>query len=121
MSDKPTRVQGQIPNDYPDDFLDCRVDRHSWERPRIMDPWMRVPYGWPVYRECSKCGAFWARAYNRDLTRKVFERRYYAPGYVLRNVGGMSGRPRTIQYLRLLIQRENTVYIDPDDTSSSPI
>lgn len=111
MTTEPVKVYHQIPDDYPDEFLDCRVDRHSWVRAKLMDPWLAVPYGWPVYRECSKCGAFWARSYNRSMTEKMYERRVYPPGYLLKGVGYADTRPKQIQYVRMLIEREDTQYI----------
>jgi hypothetical protein len=100
--------------EYPDEYLDCRVDRHSWVRPTVIDPWLRVPYGWPLYRECAKCGAFWARAYNRSMTNKWFERRTYPPGYLLRGVGHNTTQ-RGLMFIREIIEREETEYVDPDD------
>lgn len=99
--------------DYPDEFLDCRVDRHSWTKPRVIDPWLRIPYGWPVYRECSKCGAFWARAYNRSMTQKWWERRTYPVGYLLKGVG-YNTKQRGLIFVRELIEREGTEYVDGD-------
>lgn len=111
---KPTRVTSEIPDDYADRFLDCRVDRHAWWRMNVMDPNMNVPYGYGVYRQCNKCGAIWIRAYNRQMTAKIYERRIYPPGYLLRGVGYADTRPKQIQYVRLMIERENTAYVDPD-------
>lgn len=103
----------EILEDYPDDFIDCRIDRHSWVRAKIMDPWLAVPYGWPVYRVCSKCGAFWARSYNRSLTEKWYERRVYPPGYLLKGVGPNS-KQRSLAFLREMIEREGTEYVEGD-------
>lgn len=97
--------------EYPDEYIDCRVDRHSWVRAKIVDPWLRAPYGWPVYRECTKCGAFWARGYNRTLTEKIYERRAYPPGYLLKGVG-WSTKQRTLAFLREMIERENVEYVE---------
>jgi hypothetical protein len=109
---KPTRVYHQIPEDYPDEYLNCRVDRHSWERPDVIDPHLNVPYGYPVYRECFNCGALWIRSYNRSMTLKIYERRVYPPDYLLRNVGYADTRPKQIQYVRLMIEREGTPYVE---------
>jgi hypothetical protein len=112
----PKRVYHEIPDNYPDRFLDCRVDRHAWIRPQLIEPGLQVPYGWPVYRECQKCGAFWARAYNRMLTEKIYERRLYPEGYLLKGVGMADTRPKHIQYVRLMIERENTEFIFPNNS-----
>jgi hypothetical protein len=103
----------EILEEYPDEYLDCRVDRHAWMRPKLIDPWLAVPYGWPVYRECSSCGAFWARSYNRMMTEKIYERRVYPPGYLLKGVGHNT-KKRGLQFVRELIEREGTIYIDGD-------
>lgn len=111
---RPTRVYHRIPDDYPDEFIDCRVDRHAWSRPDVIDPHLNVPYGYGVYRECVTCGSMWIRSYNRTLTQKIYERRVYPPGYLLRNVGYADTRPKQIEYVRLMIERENTPYVEPD-------
>jgi hypothetical protein len=98
---------------YPDEYIDCRVDRHSWVRPKLIDPWLAVPFGWPVYRECSRCGAFWARSYNRMMTQKIYERRTYPVGYLLKGVGHNT-KQRGLVFVRELIEREGTIYIDGD-------
>ena len=107
---KPVKATGQVPDDYPDVFLDCRVDRHSWVRPHIIDPNHAVPFGYGVYRECWKCHAMWIRSYNRTLTAKIYERRVYPPGYLMRGF-----RSQQIQYVRLMIEREGTAFINPDN------
>ena len=110
---KPVRTYAEQIEDYPDDYLDCRVDRHSWIRVKVVDPFFRIPYGWPVYRECAKCGAIWSRGYNRSLTNKWFERRYYPPGYLLKGVGHSTAQ-RNLAFIRELIERDGTDYVDPD-------
>ena len=114
MALNPARTYSEQIEGYPDQFLDCRVDRHSWKRARTpIDPWFLVPYGWPVYRECTKCGAFWSRAYNRSLTAKWWERRFYPPGYLLKGVGHSTVQ-RNLAFIREMIEREGTEYVDGD-------
>lgn len=96
--------------EYPDEYLDCRVDRHSWRRPRVVDPYLAVPWGWPVYRECAKCGAFWSRSYNRMMTAKVYERRVYPADYLIRGHGPNTTQ-RNLAFVREVIEREGTIYI----------
>jgi hypothetical protein len=112
---KPSEIKSyrEILEDYPDKYVDCRVDRHSWVRVKIMDPWLNVPFGYGVYRECSKCGAFWARSYNQSMTLKVYERRVYPPGYLLTGVGHTT-KQRTLAFVREMIEREGTEYVNGD-------
>lgn len=68
-----------------------------------------------MYRECFNCGAMWIRSYNRSMTLKIYERRVYPPDYLLRNVGYADTRPKQIQYVRLMIEREGTPYVEGND------
>ena len=110
---QPIKSYDEILEDYPEEYLDCRVDRHSWVRVRVVDPWYQAPYGWPMYRECDKCGALWIRSWNRNFTAKWYERRVYPPGYLLKGVGH-NNKQRGYAFVRELIEREGTVYIDGD-------
>src|SRR4051812_25886547 len=111
---------------YP--YRDCRTEGHDWRKPLTI-PYTKggmscaVPYGWPLYRQCPGCKAFWSRAYNRPKTAKIFDRRWYPEQlalpltdevvpYVLAGMGA-STKQRSLVFLRMLIDDEGEAYVEP--------
>lgn len=107
--------EGFIPDEYK--YVDCRLDRHSWHRPDIIEPRVRPDYGYPVYRKCPLCGSWWVRAYDLDQRTLVSNRRWYpeqldkaAEPYLLPGTG-FNVEYKKAWMTRRLIEREGSKFI----------
>jgi 1,2-phenylacetyl-CoA epoxidase PaaB subunit len=106
-----------IPSDYPDEYLDCRVERHAWRRCAPFDA--GVPWGWPLYRKCANCPCRIAQSFNR-LGEKIWEKRIYPEDqgltpYQLKGAGRPDERPTLAEYRQLYFRRREAEWIEPMD------